>query len=123
MKGLPMSRGKKPAGLLEEAAVKAESAKCIFTLYVAGMMPKSLRAIENAKSLCEAYLKDRHELEIVDIYQQPELAGDAQVVAAPTLIKSLPPPLQKFIGGLSDPEPILVKLAIQKEQNNRHEKT
>ena len=79
-----------------------------FKLYVSGLTPKSLRAIENIKALCEEHLKGRYELEIVDIYQHPEQAMEAQIVAAPTLIKELPLPLRKFIGDLSDKEHILV---------------
>ena len=80
------------------------------------MTPKSLRAIENARQLCEQFLKDRCDFEVVDIYQQPELIKEAQVVAAPTLVKHLPPPLQRFIGDLSDPEPILVRLALKQDR-------
>ena len=82
------------------------------------MTPRSLRAIENARQLCEKYLKDRCELEVIDVYQQPGLAKDAQVIAAPTLVKRLPPPLQRFIGDLSDPEPILVRLALKEEKKS-----
>ncbi len=101
--------------MFEEAASKGESQKFVLSLFVAGMTPKSLRAIENARQLCEKYLKNRCELEVIDVYQQPGFAKDAQVIAAPTLVKHLPPPLQRFIGDLSDPEPILVRLALKKE--------
>ncbi len=110
-----MSDKKTTTELFEEAATKSESQKFILSLFVAGLTPKSLMAIENARQLCETYLKDRYELEIIDVYQQPYLAKDAQVIAIPTLVKSLPPPLQRFIGDLSDPEPILIRLAIKKE--------
>ncbi len=110
-----MPDNKTATQLFEEAATKIESQKFVLSLFVAGLTPKSLRAIENAKQLCETYLKNKYELEIIDVYQQPYLAKDAQVVALPTLVKSLPPPLQKFIGDLSDPEPILIRLAIKKE--------
>ena len=110
-----MPDNKTATQLLEEAATKIESQKFVLSLFVAGLTPKSLRAIENARQLCETQLKDRYDLEIIDVYQQPYLAKDAQVVAVPTLVKSLPPPLQKFIGDLSDPEPILIRLAIKKE--------
>jgi circadian clock protein KaiB len=103
--------------ILEEALAHGGSQKFILTLFVAGITPRSLRAIENAKELCDKYLKGRCELEIIDVYQQPGLARDAQVIAAPTLVKSLPPPIQRFIGDLSDPEPILVRLAVKKEAN------
>lgn len=109
-----MSDKKTPTELFEEAATKSESQKYILSLFVAGLTPKSLRAIENARQLCETYLKDRYELEIIDVYQQPNLARNAQVIAAPTLVKKLPPPLQKFIGDLSEPESILIRLAVKK---------
>ena len=99
--------------IFEEAAAMGGSQKFFLSLFVAGMTPRSLRAIENARRLCEKHLRDRCELEIIDVYQHPGLAKDAQVVAAPTLVKHLPPPLQKFIGDLSDPEPILVRLALK----------
>jgi circadian clock protein KaiB len=113
-----MSKQKSTTELFEEAAAVGGSQKFILTLFVAGMTPRSLRAIENARQLCEKYLKERCELEVIDVYQQPELAKDAQVIAAPTLVKHLPPPLQRFIGDLSDPEPILVRLALKQEEEN-----
>jgi len=97
----------------ENALAEGGSQQFILSLFVAGMTPRSLRAIENAKQLCETYLKDRCELEVIDVYQQPGLAKDAQVIAAPTLVKHLPLPLQRFIGDLSDPEPILVRLSLK----------
>jgi circadian clock protein KaiB len=113
-----MSEHKTKTEIFEEAAATGGSQKFILTLFVAGMTPRSLRAIENARQLCEKYLKDRCELEVIDVYQQPGLAKDAQVIAAPTLVKHLPPPLQRFIGDLSDPEPILVRLAIKAEEES-----
>ena len=111
-----MPDNKTTTEIFEEAAAGGGTQKFILSLFVAGMTPKSLRAIENAKQLCEIYLKDRCELEVVDVYQQPSLAKDAQVIAAPTLVKRLPLPLQRFIGDLSDPEPILVRLALKKKR-------
>ena len=113
-----MSENKTTAEIFEEAAAKEGSEKFVLSLFVAGMTPRSLRAIENARQLCETYLKGRCELEVIDVYQQPELAKDAQVIAAPTLVKHLPPPLQRFIGDLSDPEPIVVRLALKQEKES-----
>lgn len=79
----------------------AGAERYVFRLYVAGGTPASLRAIKNLKSLCEGRLRGRSELEVVDIYQQPGLAKDAHLIAAPTLIKSLPAPVQRFIGDMS----------------------
>lgn len=102
--------------LFEKALEEDASQKFVLSLYVAGLSPRSLRAIENAKELCDKYLKDRYELEIIDVYQQPGMAKSAQVIAAPTLVKKLPPPIQRFIGDLSDPEPILIRLAVKMEE-------
>jgi len=113
-----MSEPKTTTEIFEEVAAKGGSQKFILSLFVAGMTPRSLRAIENARQLCEKYLKGRCELEVIDVYQQPELAKDSQVVAAPTLVKHLPLPLQRFIGDLSDPEPILVRLALKAEKES-----
>ncbi len=113
-----MSEGKTTTEVFEEAAAKGGSQRFVLSLFVAGMTPRSLRAIENARQLCEKYLKGRCELEVIDVYQQPGLARDAQVIAAPTLVKHLPPPLQRFIGDLSDPEPILVRLALREEKSS-----
>lgn len=82
-------------------------------LYIAGVSLRSSHAIANIKKICEEHLKGRYELEVIDIYQNPELAKSAQVIAAPTLIKSLPPPLRKFIGDLHDTERILIGLDLK----------
>lgn len=82
-------------------------------LYIAGVSLRSSHAIANIKKICEEHLKGRYELEVIDIYQNPDLAKSAQVIAAPTLIKSLPPPLRKFIGDLHDTERILIGLDLK----------
>lgn len=84
----------------------------VLRLYVAGGAPRSTWAIHNVRRLCETHLAGRYELSIIDIYQQPELAVMADLVAAPTLIKELPLPLVRFIGTLSDAERLLVHLAV-----------
>lgn len=89
-----------------------EAGRYILRLYVAGTTPKSRRAIENVKKICEENLQGRYELEIIDIYQQPTLAKEGQIVAAPTLVKKLPPPLRKFIGDMSSTEKILLGLDV-----------
>ena len=85
----------------------------LLRLYVAGQTPNSVRAIENIKRICEEFLKGRYDLEVVDIYQQPVLARGDQIIAVPTLIKQLPPPLRKFIGDMSATERILVGLDLR----------
>lgn len=85
----------------------------VLRLYVAGTSPKSLRAIQNAKEICDQYLMGRHELQVVDILQQPTMAKDDQILAVPTLIKKLPTPPRRFIGDLSDRKVVLLGLNLK----------
>ncbi len=94
------------------AAVSSTGEKFVLKLYVAGMTSRSSRAIENIRAFCAKHLEGRHELHVIDIYQQPALASAEQLVAAPTLIKSLPPPLRKLIGDISDEGKVLVGLDL-----------
>ena len=84
----------------------------VLRLYVTGKTPNSLRAIANLTELCDKYLPGRYDLQVIDIYQQPTLAEEDQIVATPTLVKELPPPLRKMIGDLSDRERVLVRLDL-----------
>ncbi len=107
----------------EAAMVAKGKEKYVLRLYVTGMTPKSINAIENVRRLCEQHLPGRYELEIVDIYQQPTVARDEQLIAAPTLIKKLPLPLRRFIGDMSNREKILVGLDIEtKPSDNKDTK-
>jgi circadian clock protein KaiB len=92
---------------------KVKSKEYVLRLYVAGTSSKSARAVANIKEICESSLKNRYDLEVIDIYQQPVLLKGEQIVAAPTLVKKLPPPLRKFIGDMSDTERILVGLDLK----------
>jgi circadian clock protein KaiB len=83
----------------------------ILRLYVTGSTPRSLKAIRNLKRLCEEHLPD-YDLEVIDIYENPNAAREAQIIAAPTLIKRLPEPLRRFVGDLSNKQKILVGLGI-----------
>jgi len=84
----------------------------ILKLYITGLTSRSARALENLQGICEKHLAGRYELHVIDVYQQPDLARTAQVVAIPTLIKSLPLPLRRLIGDMSDEERVLVGLDI-----------
>lgn len=97
----------------EEALKRLSEEKYVLRLFVAGMNPKSIQAIENIKAICEKYLPGRYQLEVIDVYQQPILAKDGQIVAAPTLIKELPPPLRKLVGSMADTERVLVGMDLQ----------
>ena len=90
-----------------------DSEHYVLRLYVTGTTPQSARAILNIKTVCERNLEGRYDLEVVDIYQQPELARNEQIIAAPTLVKILPQPLRKLIGNLSDTERVLVGLGLR----------
>lgn len=101
-----------------ESALTAEKSgeKYVLRLYVAGINPKSRKAIENLKEILEEHLEGQYDLEIIDIYQQPIFANEGQIVAAPTLIKELPPPLRRFVGDMSNKERILLGLHLKKEK-------
>src|SRR5215472_8545329 len=83
-------------------APRKKGAHYTMRLYVTGATPRSSRAITNLRRLCDEYLPGKYQLEIIDIYQRPELARQVQIIAAPTLVKSFPLPLRKFIGDMSD---------------------
>ena len=74
--------------------------KHFFRLYVAGATARSRQALRRVYQLCEAELKGNYELEVIDVYQQPELARENQIVATPTLVKVFPQPVRRFIGNL-----------------------
>jgi circadian clock protein KaiB len=100
-------------GKFEKALADEKNAKYVLRLYVAGNTPRSVQAIENIRSLCETTLQDRYSLEVIDIYQQPEIAREDQILAAPTLIKLLPLPLRRMIGDLSTRDRVLVGLNLE----------
>lgn len=81
-------------------------------LYVAGTSPRSTRTIESVRRLCEARLSGACDLEIVDLYQQPGLAGRDGVVAAPTLMRLSPPPVRRVAGDLTDERRVLATLGL-----------
>jgi circadian clock protein KaiB len=87
-------------------------------LFIAGTSPRSRRTIENLKRICDRYLVDRLDLEVVDIYQRPDLAERDQVVAAPTLVKLAPAPIRRIIGDLSDEPRVLRALELPFEAND-----
>ena len=89
-----------------------DQTKYLLRLYVSGATPRSSRAIVNLKALCKKHLPEGYILQVIDIYQQPELAKTEQIVAAPTLIKHLPLPLRRFIGDMSKTERILLGLDL-----------
>ncbi len=81
-------------------------------LFVTGASPVSVRAISNIKKICEEHLKDRYELEIIDVYQQPMLVKDEDITAVPVLIKKLPLPKKRMVGDMSNKNKVLKGLGL-----------
>ena len=100
---------------LTGGAREADSNRYVLRLYVAGQTPKSVHAITNLKKICEENLKGRYVLDVIDLYQQPQLAQGEQIIAVPTLIKKLPPPLRRIIGDMSNTERVLVGRDLRKK--------
>jgi len=90
--------------------------KYVLRLYISGSTLKSALAVENIKQVCEQHLKNRYDLEVIDVYQQPDVARAEQIVAVPTLIKRLPLPLRRFIGDLSNERNVLRGLDLRKRE-------
>jgi circadian clock protein KaiB len=111
-----MKREKTSTDEFEKAAVERDLTKHVLHLYVAGMTTKSTQAIANVRKICEQYLAGRYELEVIDIYQQPELAREEQIIATPTLIKKLPLPFRRLIGNMSDTAKFLVGIGLQPQR-------
>ena len=101
------------AGEMEQPGSHSRQATYLLRLYVSGSTLKSARAVENIKRVCEQHLKGRYDLEVIDIYQQANLARDEQIVAVPTLIKRLPPPLQRLVGDMSNLRHVLFGLDLR----------
>ena len=102
----------------ERAIAESKTAEYVLRLYIAGSTPASTRAIENIKNICEKNLKGHYELEVIDLYQQPDKAKDEQIIVSPTLLKKLPLPLRRIVGDLSDSDRVLVGLNLQKKQSD-----
>jgi circadian clock protein KaiB len=98
---------------LTRAAKARKNARYELKLYVAGITRKSATAIRSITAICEEHLKNRYDLEVIDLYQQPALAKGEQIVAAPTLIKKLPLPLRKLIGDMGNTDWVLVGLDLK----------
>ena len=82
-------------------------------LYVAGQTPKSLTALANLKKICEEHLAGKYRIEVIDLFEKPQLAKGDQIIAIPTLVRKLPEPLKKIIGDLANTERVLVVLDIR----------
>ena len=92
----------------------------VLRLFVAGATTRSARALQAVKDLCEQYLPGRYTLEVIDVYQQPIIAKEGQIVATPTLVKELPEPLRRLVGSMADTERVLVGLDIREQREDVH---
>lgn len=90
-------------------------------LYVAGQSSRSLAAFTNLKAICDAHLSGRYRIEIVDLLKTPQLSREDQIVAVPTVVRKLPPPMKKVIGDLSNTERALVGLQLRPVANRPKE--
>ena len=121
------SRPGKPAGVrfhhppidasaeFERLASRWHRQRYTLRLFVVGMSPRSAMAIRNLRALCERWLKGRYDLEVIDVYHHPELAGQAQIIAMPTVVKSSPLPVRRLIGDLTDTRRVLAGLDLPLE--------
>ena len=104
---------------LDDHAANNSGDRYVLRLYVTGMTPRSTQALAAIRSLCDEHLAGRYDLEVIDIYQHPQRAVDDQVIAAPTLVKTLPAPLRRLIGDLSDTDRVMVGLDLVPEGPRR----
>ena len=98
------------------AAVESGQPVYVLRLYITGTTPKSTRAVHNLMQLCQEHLPGRYDLEVIDIYQQPALAQDEDIIAVPTLLKKQPLPIQKLLGDLSNPQQFITSLGLTTSQ-------
>ncbi len=82
-------------------------------LYIAGLTPRAVTAISNLRQICDEHLAGRYVVEVIDLHKNPQLAQGDQVLAVPTLVRRLPPPLKRIIGDLSNAERVLVGLDLK----------
>jgi circadian clock protein KaiB len=95
------------------AKARAKAARLVLRLYIAGNAPNSLRAVANARAICDEHFAAGHDLEIVDLLDQPLRALADGIIVTPTLLKLSPPPVQRVIGNLSDTNYLLLALAAK----------
>lgn len=86
--------------------------KHVLKLYITGQTPNSVRALENMNKICKEDLFGEFEIKVVDILKEPHLAEDDKIIATPTVIKVLPPPIRKVVGDLSEKEKVLLGLDL-----------
>ena len=103
------------------AAAKGDRhAKYVLRLFVAGATTRSAHALETVKDLCDQYLPGGYTLEVIDVYQEPIIAKEGQIIATPTLVKEFPEPLRRLVGSMSERDRVLVGLDIREQPEEGH---
>lgn len=97
---------------IEDIERERDTKEYVLRLFVTGATPNSVRALTNIKEICDQHLAGNYRLEIIDVYQQPDVAQREQLIALPLLVKKHPPPERKLIGDLSDTEKVLKILGL-----------
>jgi circadian clock protein KaiB len=113
------TQGSSKTKAFENAMSSKGPSKFVLRLYVAGASERSRRALARARRLCDVELQGNCELEVIDVYQQPILARDGQIVATPTLVKEFPKPVRRFIGDLTDISRLFVGLDLDTRRKAR----
>ncbi len=111
----PARRSKRPPARRKSSG----RAEWELRLYVAGQTPNSVAAFENLKRLCDTHLRGRYRIEVVDLMKNPTLAKGDQIIAVPTLVRKLPPPVKKILGNLASEQRVLVGLDLQPAHSTR----
>jgi circadian clock protein KaiB len=96
-------------------AASSDPERYVLRLFITGMTPRSAEACRSIRAICEEHLEGRYDLEVIDIYQQPGLTKDEQIVAAPTLVKKRPAPVRRLVGNLSNDERVLRGLDLPRK--------
>ena len=111
--------GRNIRSMFRRAATTVDTRHYVLKLYVTGKTPRSTRAVENVRAICDEYLAGRYDLEVIDIYQQPALLAGEQIIAAPTLVKKLPLPMRRLVGDMSNRRRVLVGLDLVASRDGR----
>lgn len=114
-----MSKARPSTAAFETAIERAGEERYELRLYIAGTTPASSKSVENLRAICEEHLKGRYELMVIDVFQQPVLAKDEQIIAVPTLIKKLPAPIRRIVGDLSNEHRVLVGLDLKPKEHGQ----
>ena len=104
--------------MTSQAGIDGPSAepRYVLRLYVTGSTPRSARAIENMRRICEEHLAGRYTIELVDLMENPQLARADEIIAVPTLVRKLPEPIRRIIGDLSNTEKVLIGLQLDEDR-------